>query len=70
MCSVNSHSLVNKLNKFQCFVLSSDLHIFAVTETWLSSSITNTEVISCGLTFIGRTGILMVEGFYLLSVSY
>ena len=46
----NSRSLVNKLVNFQTFVYSSSYHIFAVTETWLSSFILNGELIPTGFT--------------------
>ena len=44
----NCGSLVNKLTSFQCFVYSSSYLTFALTETWLSSSILNGEILPSG----------------------
>ena len=44
----NSRSLVNKLTSFQSFVYSSSFHIFALTETWLSSFFLNGELLPTG----------------------
>ena len=48
VCLMNSRSLVNKLNKFQSFTLSSKSRILAVTETWLSDRILDNEIIPAG----------------------
>ena len=49
-CLWNARSLGNKLKPFQAFVYSSQLQIFAVTETWLHSSIMDGEIIASGFT--------------------
>ena len=43
----NSRSLTNKLNIFQSFVFSSLFKVFAVTETWLSNFILDSEILPC-----------------------
>ena len=51
-CLWNARSLGNKLKPFQAFVYSSQLQIFAVTETWLHSSIMDGEIIASGFTLL------------------
>jgi len=44
-CLFNARSIVNKLNNFQSYVYSLDLDIVALTETWLTDSIFNNEIL-------------------------
>ena len=54
VCLWNSRSLVNKLTSFQSFVYSSKFNIFAITETWLSSSVFDNEILPSGFTIFRR----------------
>ena len=45
MCLLNARSLVNKLSKFQSFVYTYNFCITCVTETWLSQSIYDGEIL-------------------------
>ena len=45
MCSLNIHSIVNKLNVFQSFVYSRTPDILAVTETWLTDKTLSNEIL-------------------------
>ena len=44
-CLWNARSLVNKLNDFSSFVYTLNYQIIAITETWLTSSIYNNEIL-------------------------
>ena len=44
----NTHSLVNKISIFQSVVYGSGFHIIAITETWLSEAIFDTELLPNG----------------------
>lgn len=44
-CQWNSRSLVNKLNLFQSFFSLSNYHVYAIVETWCSSSVLDKEVL-------------------------
>ena len=46
--SFNARSIVNKLNNFQSYVYSVDFQIVALTETWLTESIFNNEILPTG----------------------
>ena len=41
----NSRSIVNKLSNFQSFVYSSNYTIYCITETWLSLSVSDFEIL-------------------------
>ena len=45
ICLWNARSIVNKLHNFSSFVYTSNYQIVAVTETWLTSSIYNNEIL-------------------------
>ena len=45
LCLWNARSLVNKLRSFQSFIYSSSFSIYAITETWLTSSIFDGELL-------------------------
>ena len=45
LCLWNARSLVNKLRSFQSFVYSSSFSIYAITETWVTSSIFDGELL-------------------------
>lgn len=45
---LNTRSIVNKLSKFMSFVYSSNYSIVCCTETWLSDSIFDNEIIPTG----------------------
>ena len=47
VCVINPRSLVNKLSKFQSLAYSSP-SVISVTETWLSQSILNNEILPNG----------------------
>ena len=44
-CLWNARSLVNQLNSFQSYILSRDFDLIAITETWLTNSILNGEIL-------------------------
>ena len=44
----NERSLVNKLSKFQSFVYSNPIDVYYTTESWLSNSIFDTEILPSG----------------------
>ena len=44
-CYLNSRSLVNKLTIFQSYVYSSDFDVICLTETWLTESIFDQEIL-------------------------
>lgn len=51
---------MNKLSQFESFVYSSHFHVLGVTETWLSSEISNHEILFLGSLFfilIGQLGV-------------
>ena len=50
----NSRSLVNKLTSFQSFAYSSKFNFFAITETWLNSSIFDNEILPSSFTIFRR----------------
>ena len=50
LCYLNSRSLVNKLSNFQSYVYSTPYNIYCITETWLSDSIFDCEILPCGYT--------------------
>lgn len=54
MCLINAHSLVNKLSSLQSFIYSSNLTIFCCTETWLSDSIYDNEIIPTGFLIVHK----------------
>ena len=45
ICYFNARSLINKLSRFQSFILSSNFDIVCVTETWLSESFFDQEIL-------------------------
>ena len=45
ICYFNARSLVNKLSRFQSLILSSNYDIVCVTETWLSESFFDQEIL-------------------------
>ena len=45
VCLYNIRSVVNKLAKFQSFVYASNFNVFCITESWLSSSIYDQEIL-------------------------
>ena len=45
ICLWNARSIVNKLHNFSSFAYTSNYQIIAVTETWLTSSIYNKEIL-------------------------
>jgi exonuclease III len=45
ICLYNIRSIVNKLSNFQSFVYTSDFNVFCISESWLSSSIYDHEVL-------------------------
>ena len=45
VCFFNARSIVNKLSQFQSFVLSSNIDIICVTETWLTNGIFDQEIL-------------------------
>ena len=45
-----ARSLVNKLQKFSSFVYRLNYQIIAITETWLTSSIYDNEILPCQYT--------------------
>ena len=45
MCLFNSRSIVNKLSNLQSFVYSSNYTIYCITETWLSESVSDFEIL-------------------------
>jgi len=49
-CLFNARSIVNKLNNFQSYIYSLDLDIMAITETWLTDSIFNNEILPVDFT--------------------
>ena len=53
-CYFNSRSLVNKLDKFQSFVYSSEYNIICVTETWLADFIFDQEILPSGYTIFRK----------------
>ena len=44
----NARSLVNKLSKFQSFVYSNPIDVYCITESWLSNSIFDNEILPSG----------------------
>ena len=50
ICLWNARSIVNKLHNFSSFVYTSNYQIIAVTETWLTSSIYNNEILPSNFT--------------------
>ena len=54
MCLWNSRSLVNKLTSFQSFAYSFKFNFFAITETWLNSSIFDNEILPSSFTIFRR----------------
>lgn len=44
-CYLNTRSLVNKLSIFQSYIYSSDFDVICLTETWLSESIFDQEIL-------------------------
>ena len=44
-CYLNIRSLVNKLSLFQSYIYSLDLDVYCLTETWLSNSIFDQEIL-------------------------
>ena len=44
-CYLNIRSLVNKLSLFQSYVYSSDFDVICLTETWLSDSVFDQEIL-------------------------
>ena len=45
MCLFNSRSIVNKLSNLQSFVYSSNYTIYCITETWLTESVSDFEIL-------------------------
>ena len=44
-CYLNIRSIVNKLSLFQSYVYSSDFDVICLTETWLSESVFDQEIL-------------------------
>ena len=59
---------MNKLHNFSSFVYTSNYQIITVTETWLTSSIYNNEILPSNLLSTAMIVELVVEGFYLLLI--
>ena len=53
-CPWNPCSLTNQLNSFQSYILSRDFDLRAITETWLSNSILNGEILPSNYTIYRR----------------
>ena len=53
-CPWNACSLINQLNSFQSYILSCDFDLIAITETWLSNSTLNGEILSSNYTIYRR----------------
>ena len=47
---MNSRSLANKLSNFQSYVYSTPYHIYCITESWLSNSVFDCEILPCNYT--------------------
>ena len=47
---MNSRSLANKLSNFQSYVYSTSHNIYCITETWLSNSVFDCEILPCEYT--------------------
>ena len=50
VCLFNSRSLVNKLSNFQSFVYTSNFNILCITETWLTDSVFDLEILPTDFT--------------------
>ena len=54
VCLWNARSIVNKLSGFLSFVYSSSIAVFALTETWLSDSFCDGEILPSDFTVYRR----------------
>ena len=61
-------SIVNKLSNFQSFVYASKFNVFCITETWLSDSIYDGEILPYDYTLY-RKDRLSLGGVVLVAVN-